>query len=91
MGLSASHTHLLNLVTQRSQHQPQPQPNNLDKTKLARDNARLSDEYNKAVGGNNPNVDNNPTVENKEIPADDILGIMDAMSRNVNTTYNTFK
>ncbi len=89
MGLSASHTHLLNLVTRRSQHQPQP--NNLDKTKLARDNARLSDEYNKAVGGNNPNVDNNPTVENKEIPADDILGIMDTMSRNVNTTYNTFK
>ena len=83
MGLSASQTHLLNLVTQRSQLQPQP--NNLDKTKLAGDSARLSDEYTKAVGRNNP------TVENKEIPADDILGIMDAMSRNVNTTFNTFK
>ena len=83
MGLSASQKYLLNLVTKRSQLQPQP--NNLDKTKLTGDSARLSDEYTKAVGGNNP------TVENKEIPADDILGIMDAMSRNVNTAYNTFK
>ena len=82
MGLSASQTRLLKLV---QQSQLQPQPNNLGKTKLAGDSARLSDEYTNAVGGNNP------TVENKEIPADDVLGIMDAMSRNVNTTFNTFK
>ena len=81
MGLSASHAHLLGLVNAQRNLQPQK----LDKTKLAGEQARLSEEYNKAVG------DNNPTVENKEIPADDILGIMDAMSKNVNTAYNTFK
>lgn len=83
MGLSASQRYLMGLSFRNTQGNVQA--NKSDKTKLASDQARLSDEYNKAIGGNNP------TVENKEIPADDILGIMDAMSKNVNTAYNTFK
>ena len=83
MGLSASQSYLMGLSLRNTQ--VNVQANKSDKTELAGDQAGLSDEYNKAIG------DNNPTVEYKEIPADDILGIMDAMSNNVNTAYNTFK